>query len=77
VSEPDITRGLRIICDNQADAIRDLTRRLAKAEASSDYWREAWETAIYGIGDLMRAVKSKSTKHALAKLLARQEDEPT
>jgi hypothetical protein len=79
VSEADVTRGLRIVCDNQAEAIADLRRRLAKAEASADYWREAWETAIYAIGDMMRGVEAGQvvTAHDLAGLLTRQEDEPT
>lgn len=72
----DLERGLTIANENMGREIASLHERVRKAEATADYWREAWEKIIYDIGDLMREVKGNATRGKLAAMLTRQGDEP-
>ena len=72
-----LVRGLEFVNGNLSREVERLREAVRKAEASSDYWREAWEEVIYTIGDMMRAAQDGNppTANDLARLLVAPETE--
>lgn len=67
-----LIRGLQLVNGNLTREVEQLRQQVTAAEASADYWREAWEEVIYEIGDMMRAALDGNppTAKDLGRLLA-------